>query len=77
MSGPIYCVERTISPTDRAARIQQLAKLGVAGCDTGMNVDLTDGAFCELFEVIGEIANELVLQLDGIEFTPGQARQPA
>ena len=44
--------------------IVNLCRVGVASSDTAMNVDLTKGGHCELYEAIAALASDAIDQLE-------------
>ncbi len=60
MFGPAYVT----TSEDRAAQIRHLAIIGIASCQTTMNLPYLSDARASLFEVIHRLADEIEDQLE-------------
>lgn len=67
MSSPIFRPDATPSVYGEAIRILGLARIGVASTDTTANIDLTEGGYSELFEMIGRVAYDMLDQIQELE----------
>ena len=55
----LYDIPHPVSSTSLAGRIFGLARAGIAASDSNMNIDMTKGGYCELFEAIAQVADDL------------------
>ncbi len=67
MTDPIYQNNYTDTASSDALRLYSLARVGIASTDSAMNVNLAEGGYCELFEVIGRLAYELSSDCEDLE----------
>lgn len=67
MTDPIYHNGYTDTASSKALRLYSLARVGIASTDSYMNVNLAEGGYCELFEVIGRLAYELSEDCENLE----------
>ena len=67
MTDPIYQNGYTDTASSKAMRLYSLARVGVASTDSTMNVNLAEGGYCELFEVMGRLAYELSSDCEDLE----------
>lgn len=64
-ASPIYGTSAYPFPADKARQIKELARLGLAGTDDNLLMDLGDmrPTFCATFEIIARLADELATEL--------------